>query len=279
MAFLHCKFKSAALGAQTTVRLYLPCDQPGWAGREVRAVFTLLHGYTNDGDDWVHSSSALRMAADNGLALIIPDASNSFYCDMAAGPAWNTWLTQELPGQLDQILKLPRQREKNFLCGLSMGGYGALYIGMNHPERYAGIASFSGCLDLALMLQNREDPAVRRAFEPILGRELELSADRDLFRLAERVSRLPQEEQPKILCTAGRQDHEPYYIIEQNRRFHSHAKDLPLADYTYLEWDGAHQWEFWDRSLSLAIDRFVNPGYGQACRQAWSCKTSEEENK
>ena len=93
------------------------------------------------------------------------------------------------------------------------------------------------------------------------------------------MSRLPQEEQPKILCTAGRQDHEPYYIIEQNRRFHSHAKDLPLADYTYLEWDGAHQWEFWDRSLSLAIDRFVNPGYGQACRQAWSCKTSEEEDK
>ncbi len=260
------------------MRLYLPCDRPEWADREVQAVFTLLHGYTNDGDDWVCSSSALRMAADNGLALIVPDTSNSFCCNLVNGPAWNTWLTREMPHQMDRIFRLPRQREKNFLCGLSMGGYGALYMGMTHPERYAGIASFSGSLDMGLMTRNRDNPAVRQVFEPILGRELELAPDKDLFRLAENLSRLPRARQPKILCTVGRQDHEPYHIYQQNQNFRRHVQDLPL-DYTYLEWDGGHEWAFWNRSLSLAIDRFVSPGYGERCRRAWSCKTSEEEKQ
>lgn len=115
------KLKSQALASTTTVRLYYPCDLPAEVGNEVKGVITLLHGYTNDGDDWVNMSAALRYAADNGLALIIPDAANSFYMDMAAGPAYYTWLTQEMPALLNKMVKLPQEREKNAICGLSMG--------------------------------------------------------------------------------------------------------------------------------------------------------------
>ncbi len=37
-------------------------------------------------------------------------------------------------------------------------------------------------------------------------------------------------------------------------------KQIGPAKYTYLEWDGVHEWNFWDRSLVYAIDRFINPG-------------------
>lgn len=60
-------------------------------------------------------SAALRYAADNNIALVIPDAANSFYNDMAAGPAYYTWLTQELPALLGGMVQLPAQREK-ILC-------------------------------------------------------------------------------------------------------------------------------------------------------------------
>ena len=146
MAFFTCKLYSAAMAASTRVRLYYPCDLPPEVGNQVKGVFTLLHGFSNDGDDWVHFPAAIRYAADNGLALVIPDAGNSFYNDMAWGQAWYTWLTEEMPALLRQMVRLPEEREKNFIAGMSMGGYGALRIGLAHPERYAGVASFSGCV-------------------------------------------------------------------------------------------------------------------------------------
>ena len=274
MAFLTCKLKSAALQTTTAVRLYFPCDLPPEEGNEVKGVFTLLHGFTNDGQDWVNSSSALRYARENGLALVIPDASNSFYSNLVGGQAWNTWLNEEMPELLDKIVRLPHEREKNFLCGLSMGGYGAMYIGMTHPERYAGVASFSGCLDMALMASVKDNPLVHFALDPVLGRELEVPPEQNLFHLAEKLSALPREQQPKLLCTVGKQDHAPYYIYEQNQRFDSYVRQLPL-DYTYMEWDGAHEWNLWDRSLTIAIDRFFNPGYAEQKVKEWSCGITE----
>ena len=91
MAFFTCKLKSQALMSTTQVRLYFPCDLVDrWKGQPPRAVFTLLHGYTNDGDDWVNMSAALRYAADNNIALVIPDEGNSFYHDSASNQAYHT---------------------------------------------------------------------------------------------------------------------------------------------------------------------------------------------
>ena len=104
---------------------------------------------------------------------------------------------------------------------------------------------------------------------PVYGQALELPENRDLFRLVQKVSALPAEQQPKILCTTGRQDHEPYYIYEQNQAFRQLAQSLPV-DYTYMDWDGGHEWAFWDRSLVYAIDRFVNPGYADQILKGWS---------
>lgn len=276
MAFLNCKLKSQSLMSTTQVRLYFPCDLADlWKGQQPRAVFTLLHGYTNDGDDWVNMSAALRYAADNNIALIIPDAGNSFYHDTASNQGYYTWLTEEMPGLLDQIVKLPKEREKNFVCGLSMGGYGALMLGLTHPERYAGCASFSGAVAVHMMLEQKDNPLVRFAFEPVYGQELQLPPDRDLFELTRKVSQLPKEQQPRILCTTGRQDHAPYYIYEQNQEYRKLARALPL-DYTYMEWDGVHEWNFWDRSLVHAIDHFVSPGYGEKKLGDWKAEAFVE---
>ena len=36
-----------------------------------------------------------------------------------------------------------------------------------------------------------------------------------------------------------------------------------------MDWDGGHEWAFWDRSLVYAIDRFVNPGYADQILKGW----------
>lgn len=272
MAFFTMKLKSSALQSTTTVRLYLPCDHKTLGNQPPKGMLTLLHGYTNDGDDWVNYSAALRYAADNGLALLIPDGCNSFFHDMAAGQGYYSWLTEELPSLLKQMVLLPWEREKNAICGLSMGGYGALMVALNHPERYFACGSFSGALNLRLMLgAAKAIPEVSSVFSPILGQELLLTENRDLFQLATSISQLPKEQQPDIFCTVGKQDIEPYQIYYQNQTFQQHAKHLGLK-FSYMEWDGGHEWSFWDKSLVYAIDKFFAPGYANTKLKEWAAK-------
>ena len=66
--------------------------------------------------------------------------------------------------------------------------------------------------------------------------------------------------QPKILLTNGFQDEEPYFILPcRTTRCTSTLRRLPLAHYRRLQWNGVHEWNFWDRSLVYAIDYFFAP--------------------
>ena len=269
MAYVNLRLHSEVLQHAVPVDLYFPHDYPEDVP-EIRGVFTLLHGYGGTSRDWMQLSAACRYARDNGLILIAPDCSNGFYCDMAYGDAWYTFLTGELQERLHQIFRIPTEREKNFIAGLSMGGYGAMMIGMRNPDRYAGIASFSGAVDQAMMMDGiRNNPAAAKPFIPIFGDDLRLTDDQELRVLSKRISALPAEQQPKLLFTCGSEDNEPYYIRLQNRRLCRHMSELPLAAYRYMEWAGNHEWKFWDRSLVYAIDWMVNPGYAESKLADW----------
>ena len=236
MAYIDCKLKSQILGTTVGVKLYFPTDLPADVGYTVKGVLTLLHGYTNSGDDWMQMTAAPRYAADNGLVLVMPDCGNSFYQNMMHGGAYKTFVTEELPMLLGRMFKLPARREQNFIAGLSMGGYGALFLGLSRPDLYAGCASFSGAVDLSMMLA---DPAA------------------------------PAAQQPKVLLTNGLQDVEPYFILQQNDAMHKFLKPLGLAGYRRLQWNGVHEWNFWDRSLVYAIDYFLNNGYAAKKLNDW----------
>ncbi len=270
MAYINAKLRSQVLLRTVDVALYYPNDYPEEVVPGIRGVFTLLHGFNGCGQDWLQLSAATRYAADNGLILVAPSCENSFYCDMVYGDAWYTFLTDELPLLLEKFFRVPTAREQNFIAGLSMGGYGAMMLAMTHPERYAGAASFSGAVDLSLMLQQGAQlPELRKSFVPIFGEQLALPQDRDLRVLAGRLSGLPKERQPKLLFTCGLEDNEPYYIHLQNRSLYDSIHTLPFAAYRYMEWPGNHEWKFWDRSLVYAIDWFLSPGYAEAKHGDW----------
>ncbi len=269
MAYLECKLKSQILQTTVGVKLYFPTDLPAEVGYTVRGVLTLLHGFTNSGDDWVQMTAAPRYAADNGLVLIMPDCGNSFYQNMVYGGAYKTFLTEEMPVLLNRMFKLPQRRDRNFIAGLSMGGYGALFLGLSRPDLYAGCASFSGAVDLSMMLADPSVPGVREVFGPIFGDSLALPKSSDLRVLARQVAALPAAQQPKVLLTNGLQDIEPYRILQQNDSLHRAIQPLGLANYCRMQWNGVHEWNFWDRSLVYAIDFFLANGYAARKLNDW----------
>ena len=79
MAYIDCKLKSQILGTTVGVKLYFPTDLPAEVGNTVKGVLTLLHGYTNSGDDWMQMTAAPRYAADNGFGRVVPGCRERIY--------------------------------------------------------------------------------------------------------------------------------------------------------------------------------------------------------
>ena len=84
MAYIDCKLKSQILGTTVGVKLYFPTDLPADVGYTVKGVLTLLHGYTNSGDDWMQMTAAPRYAARVGVLVLGARGSRSHVAHHAA---------------------------------------------------------------------------------------------------------------------------------------------------------------------------------------------------
>ena len=140
MAVLSLRFQSKLLGFSTAVRILIPTEwgkefdyKAYYENKEKLPVLWLLHGGSDNYADW-HDCTTVQILADQyKIAVIMPDAQNGSYSNMAFGPAWFDYMTQELPEYLYQRFPFSREREKNFIAGMSMGGFGTLKIALRYP--------------------------------------------------------------------------------------------------------------------------------------------------
>ena len=147
MAFFKGSIRSQTLGMDTGLTVVLPFDRAAVPETECPAIY-LLHGHGENADVWTRMTSAERYANAYGVALVMPEVQRSFYTDMAMGLSYFTYVTEELPAACQRLFHISSRRENRFVAGLSMGGYGALKLGLRRPDLFAGCAGFSGCLDI-----------------------------------------------------------------------------------------------------------------------------------
>jgi S-formylglutathione hydrolase FrmB len=203
-------------------------------------VLYLLHGLSDDHTIWQRRTSVERYAAPLGIAVVMPAVHRSFYADERHGHRYWTFLSSELPQVVSSFFRVSEQRERTYVAGLSMGGYGALKWALREPGRFAGAASMSGALDLAGMSQ---DPGLAPLFERVFGDEI--GPQDDVFSLlrAGDVSRLPP-----LHVSCGTQDE----LLAANERFIREATDVG-ADVTVDLRPGDHEWEFWDVEIQKVL--------------------------
>ena len=133
---------------------------------ETQAVPALywLSGLTCTDENFSAKAGAQRVAAELGIALIIPDTSPrgdgvpddaegaydfglgaGFYVNATREPfakhyRMYDYIVSELPQMLEAELPLSAKRA---ISGHSMGGHGALVIGLRNPQRYSSMSAFS----------------------------------------------------------------------------------------------------------------------------------------
>jgi len=260
MAFLDVHAFSDVLGVQVAFYVLLPQTAVrqigvGSAAEPSRQTFPtlwLLHGLSDDHTIWLRRTSIEGYSAANGFAVVMPAASRSFYQDMAGGPRYWTFLTEELPALCRRWFPLSPAREDNFVAGLSMGGYGALRMGLARPDRYAAAASLSGALDLNRRLRDagNESSRVSKAeWADIFGPALTVEGtDADLWFLANRVA-ASSGPKPSLFLTCGTEDE----LLKDSREFRQHLDSVHYKC-TYEEHPGMHEWGYWDRHIQRVLD-------------------------
>ncbi len=123
-----------------------------------------LSGLTCTEENFIVKAGAQRVAAELGLAIVVPDTSPrglgfpgesdsydfglgaGFYVDATQAPWANgyrmySYITRELPALIEAEFPVDAQRTGIF--GHSMGGHGALVLALRNPELYRSVSAFS----------------------------------------------------------------------------------------------------------------------------------------
>lgn len=247
MALLHVNFFSRALGVASSVEVILPENEQGIGvtaagGTALPRVLYLLHGYSDDHTIWQRRTSIERYAAGHNLAVIMPAVNHSFYCNEQGGERYWDYVAHELPEVMHRFFRLSDRPEDTFVAGLSMGGYGALKLAMNFPERFGAAASFSGAVDIATMAERKSADWKR-----IFGRKKVEGTDCDLFHLMEKNAAAAKDLRLYISC--GTAD----FLYGQHQKFIPALKAKGWNVTSYEEPDAVHEWGFWDREIAKFI--------------------------
>lgn len=242
MAWIQASFFSDALGMCVNCNVILPMrESQAKADRVKRPVLWLLHGAHGNCDDWLRMTGVERYATRRGLAVVMPSAHLSSYMNMAHGGRYYDYIARELPDKMRQMFPLSAQPDKNYIAGLSMGGRGAMMIGLANPEQYAVIGCFSAGLDI---------PAKGPYRENVLGGERPTGyADiRANVNLAAQSAHAP-----RIYHSCGTED--PFLSAARKARDVIRAVSGDPFQYTYEESPGGHEWDFWDSAIRVFIER------------------------
>ena len=133
-------------------RRRMPSDQ----ARRYPVVY-LLHGYGGRDDTFTERLAALqessdRLAAAQGFSsaiVVTPNAyslhKGSMYSSSPTTGDWERFIAEDLVAHIDGHYRTLADRMSRGLAGHSMGGYGAMRIGMKRPDVFFSLYLMSSC--------------------------------------------------------------------------------------------------------------------------------------
>jgi S-formylglutathione hydrolase FrmB len=182
----HIKVHGAALegnlegdSPDPEVTVYLPPSYGADRARRYPVVY-LLHGYGGTDATWTGRLAKLPESADklaaagtlHEMIVVMPNAfslhKGSMYSNSVTSGDWETYIAHDLVAYVDTHYRTLADRLSRGLAGHSMGGYGAIRIGMKRPDVFSSLYIMSGCC-LNASLSPR--PEAMAAAEQIRTRE------------------------------------------------------------------------------------------------------------
>lgn len=216
----------------------LPADYAGSARRY--PVLYLLHGLWGSHRDWIGRTNLVEYTADLPLIVVLPDAGDSWYTNSATDEKqrFEDYIGRDVVAYVDAHYRTLPYPQARYVAGLSMGGYGAIKLGIRNPRTFSLAASFSGAFGY---LEREGVESIEAAFGP---RGSEARVANDVATLLRAVEPGAIAALPYIYLDCGTSD----ALLADNRRLGALLHERG-ARYEYHEVAGRHEWEYWDRRL------------------------------
>ncbi len=270
--------RAETVGREMKFNVCLPADYP--TSTERYPVIYLLHGLTSNYTAWA-KMNVPQVAAQYKLIVVMPDVGNTWYVNWAdtgdRPNRWEDYIIRELIPHVDATYRTIARREARAINGLSMGGYGALMLGLRHPDLFCSIGSHSGALAFAqnsaeslakgeqpeylrrewsndvnplIKIAGYSTPAERTPKGKIFATAAECAAH-DPFKL---VLEVPRAQLPHIYVDCGTDDR----LIDSNQRFIRLLLENNIP-FTYAQAGGGHVPPYWSREIaqSMAVQNLM----------------------
>ena len=163
------------------------------------------------------------------------------------------YIAKDLISEIDAKYRTIPERRARAIAGLSMGGYGAVKLSLQHPELFAFAASLSGALNAAQNLDQLRPEFRAKLLEVFGDARNQTRKSNDIFLLLKTV---PTD--PYFYLACGTED----FFLDTNRALAAQLSSQKMP-YEYHETPGGHTWEYWDSGLPAmlqAVARHLDSG-------------------
>jgi S-formylglutathione hydrolase FrmB len=222
----------------------------------------LLHGGVGQFSDWTKSISdknlIQKLSDQYGFIIVMPEGEKfSYYLDSPVDPnsQFESYIAKDVIGHIDSNFRTIAKKEGRAITGLSMGGYGSLFIAANHPDLFLAAGSMSGALNPDLKGWKLPQDAIvnlGNAFAEILGSKEDHPERYDSVSIINKIADF-KSQKIHLIIDCGVND----FLIEPNRELHRRLV-FEGVSHDYTERDGGHSWNYWENALRYHMLFFAN---------------------
>ncbi len=236
MALITVAWRSKRLKLATETRVLLNQN-----AKPPYPVYYLLHGLSDDAGYWSRMTALEQYAENLPFLIVMPYGARAWYSDSLLGN-YESHFMKELIPFIERTFPVRRQRRYRAVGGLSMGGYGALKLGLKYPRQFGVIAAHSAAANFlgwnAPPTDLSDDTDYIRGY---LNRN-----ENDPFKLAETC---PIKLRPHLYFDCGRDD----FLYPDNNLFSRHLRKLDY-EHTYRRFKGEHNWVYWNEHIKDGLN-------------------------
>jgi len=206
-------------------------------------VVYLLHGSSGNYTNWVKRVGSIKDFADQySMMIVCPDGMNSWYWDSPVNSdiRYETYISSELIKWIDSHYKTIREAKGRAITGLSMGGYGALYLAIRHQDVFGAAGSMSGCVDIRPFSNSWNMP-------DLLGSYADFP-ERWESRSVINMLHLVKPDAFTLLIDCGTKD--LFYSVNKTLHEQLLYRNIP---HDYIERPGGHNWDYWENAIEYQL--------------------------
>ncbi len=207
-------------------------------------VVYLLHGYDGWYSNWLIRVPQLKDYADEYKMIIVcPDGGrSSWYLDSPVDSSmrYETYISREVPEFIDANYRTIKARGARAITGLSMGGYGGLFLSFRHADFFGACGSISGGVNLNSS-RNKFDIAKR------IGDTATHAGNWTTYSIFKVVEQ-PPKDSLAIIIDCGISD----AFYNDNRALHEKLLQLKIP-HDYTERPGKHDWAYWRNAVEYQL--------------------------